>query len=111
MNNSFQRQSLIASSFDTKDFQTTDDNQTTVSWKFRDDNVWKSYSVGNQKIIESAYQSFTNGTSPNSIIQITSDNWTYEVNVNHMNQKNIEHSGHKKRDVERKVMLSHPLSL
>jgi len=106
LNASFQKRSLSKRLFGANDNQSTTDNQSTVSWRFRDDNGWKSYSIAHQRIIESAYQAFTNRTSPYSTIQVTSDQWTYEVNVNHMNQKNIEHSGHKKRDVERKVINS-----
>jgi hypothetical protein len=72
-----------------------------VTWEYLDETGWKKYDAAYQKIIENAYGS--RGVLKSTKVTIKSDAWSYEVDLDRMVQTNIEHSGHRERDVRRLV--------
>lgn len=72
-------------------------------WEYLDNSGWKPYSAAHQSLIEQHHQNFAKKKASSSIVQIKSDEWTYEVDVALMTQTNTGHPTHRQRDVRRRT--------
>lgn len=108
--------------------QAVSDNQRNVpTWEYLDNTGWRPYCTDHQSLLEARYQAFQSfqtrsstwssltpsARSSQSIakakVQLETDEWRYEVDVNKMIQTNLQHAGKKQRDVRRtKSFVSTP---
>ena len=74
-----------------------------VVWEYLDDgSVWRRYGDQHQASIEDAYRAFRTRGPPARPVHITTDMWTYEVDVESMEQVNVEHSNRRRRRIRRR---------
>lgn len=69
------------------------------SWEYLSDNGWCAYDAVSQVSIEKTYQDFTKDPSNPSIVNIKGPEWRYDVDIDNMKQKNVQHVGAKERDI------------
>ena len=78
---------------------------TAITWEFRnDDGGWTAYREGHQAVLENTYQTFLASRNPK--IEVKTNDWTYQVDVEAMVQENVEHAAGKKRNVRRRTAAS-----
>jgi hypothetical protein len=76
-----------------------------VSWEYLDNSGWEPYGSSHQSILENAYQAAVGNTSTSSKVQIQTDKWAYEVDVENLIQMNMDLSDCTKRSVRRAVSV------
>lgn len=81
-------------------------SSSDVTWEYRDNNGWKPFSSMHQAIIERHHQAFTKKKVRSSKVTINTDEWKYEVDVARLVQRNVDHRGHKRRDIQRQHAVS-----
>jgi Poly(ADP-ribose) polymerase catalytic domain/WWE domain len=64
-------------------------------WQFLDNNGWADYRQAHQAALEAARR---NG---NRTLQVRTEQWNYEVDLQSMVQTNLDHANHKRRQVRR----------
>ena len=70
-------------------------------WEYcNDNNTWEAYDEHNQKLLEDTYQKLLM-PPPSPTVQIQTDQWRYEINLQTMMQTNIEHVSRKQRPIRR----------
>ena len=90
----------IASASDSGDAE----GDTTV-WEFLgSDGNWTAYQDDHQQTLESAHQSASKDKKATHLVSITTSEWTYEVNIRDMKQRNTQHPIHTVREVRRRVV-------
>ena len=79
------------------------DDDKEVIWEFRHNSGWKPYSDDHQTTLEDSYKAWVvKKSGKSSTVRIGTDEWSYEVDLNQMTQKNMEHSDGRERDVRRR---------
>jgi hypothetical protein len=73
-----------------------------VTWEYLDNKGWKPFSANHQSIIERHHQNFVKKKVTSSKVKIDTDEWTYEVDVASFVQENIDHPGHRQREIRRR---------
>jgi hypothetical protein len=73
-----------------------------VTWEYLDNKCWKPFSANHQSIIERHHQNFVKTKVTSSKVKIDTDEWTYEVDVASFVQENIDHPGHRQREIRRR---------
>ena len=68
------------------------------------DKEWKPYKPADQAKIEGVYQASKKNAATPSKVQIKSDEWTYEVDIDKFCQINIDHSEHTERKINRELV-------
>jgi hypothetical protein len=77
---------------------------STAIWEFQDNNgAWTTYSTDQQSILEEAYRKL-HATPGSCKVQIKGGPWTYEVDVQSLNQTNVEHEDHTQRNIQRRSL-------
>ena len=75
-------------------------------WEYRDGSKWTLYSSKHQAELEARYQELQSVTgrrvSLTSIVHITTEDWTYHVDVTNLIQTNVGHTNKKQRPVRRR---------
>lgn len=71
-----------------------------ILWEFEDNDGWKPYAFVTQSQLEKAHQMGT------KTIRFSTHNWNYEVDLERLVQKNIDHAKHRERPVRRRECSS-----
>jgi hypothetical protein len=73
------------------------------TWEYLDNSGWVPYGASHQSILENTYHACVNSPSMSSKVQIQTDEWAYEVDVEQNVQTNLDHADSRTRSVRRVV--------